>query len=403
MKMTRLLSLSLLCSYLLLTPSEALDYDYGVDFRLRYESWQNGDVYPSANVWQHEIDDDYVLSRIAVHGNVDFSENTKVFAEVEYADIHESKYITHRTYEKDPHFHLLYLQHNLDEVEIRFGRQTLDYGSRLVIGTNRFINNWKSYDVARVDYLAEKYEVSFFGGREAFEDFRISQEPHNPLGGYYFSKHWESWHADQYVLYKKTSPDIDVGYVGARVAYEGPEIEADLEVVKQVGERKGYASHGSLVWYLAPEHWSFPKLYLSYNLASGSEKIEKTYTPFASTGHLDRQSSLLVSYINLREFGGGIKASPWEGKPLSARLSLYDVYKDDKKGGIYSGGELVWAGATQTRHLGQYASLLLEYNIEETNTYISTCLSRFFLGSAARGLPNTADTGFFYLSLDQSF
>jgi hypothetical protein len=63
----------------------------------------------------------------------------------------------------------------------------------------------------------------------------------------------------------------------------------------------------------------------------------------------------------------------------------------------------VWAQATDSAHLGQYAALLLDYSFDKTNTVISVCLSRFFIARAIKEFPNTADTVFFYLSLDQHF
>ncbi len=403
----------------------------GGKLRLRYERWRNGDLVPdqssrvsranpgAANAWRSNYDDDYTLTNLKLHANVEITESLSAFIELEHATIESSSKIReHRRYKSKLHLQQAYLLYNDSVNQLKIGRQILDYGSRLILGTNSWINNTISYDVVRYDYFSEAFTASMFGGYEAFEpNDDIDQD--NLVGGYHFTFNPMGWHLEQYTFYKDHDrklgfDDFDAYSVGARIKNSWNKYEMDLDLVKQFGDRRGFATHGFIGRYLKPGHWSQLRLFTSFNVASGGTKDKDDYVAFAPAGHLDRQSTDFAPYINLKEYGFGLTANPIKNQPLYVRFSWFDMYKYNKRGAIYSfdGNTIVWGKgvlppgrttSSQSSHLGQHISLFASYKIAKTNTELTACINKYFIDSAIDDFPNRDDTNFFYISVTQSF
>ncbi len=386
----------------------------GGQLRLRYERWRDGDLVPNsralngpaASAWRKGYDDDYLLTNVKIHLDASFDDKFSGYIEGEFADLDSSTKIDgNRYYDSKLHLQQFYLKYSGGEHRVKIGRQTLDYGSRLVLGTNTWINNTISYDVIRYDHIGDDDQFSAFGGIQAIESHDQDEEPDNMVGGYHYAFSLSNWQFEQYTFFKDYAWDDEVYSIGVRVKKPWERFEIDTDFIRQLGDRDAFATHGVFSWFPAPGHWSETRLYTSINVASGDRRPEYNYTPFAPAGHLDRQSSDFSPYINLKEYGFGITALPIKDIPLFVRATWFDMYKYDRAGGIYvfDADGLVWNNQTKSNHLGQQLSLFAAYRIEKTQTEISTCWNIYFIEDAIGEFPNRDDNSFFYLSVTQLF
>ncbi len=395
------------------------EWSFGGTLRLRYERWRNGDIVPDSgnplgprsSAWRDGYNDDYLLTNLKLHVDAQFTEMWRGFAEVEFATVESNGKIDgQRRYEAKPHFQQLFIEYDDSVNRLVLGRQELDYGSRLVIGTNSWFNNTISYDLVRYDYTGEHIEASLFGGYEVFESNDDNVEPDNLVGGYHIARNVSAWRLEHYTFFKDHDrkngvSDAEVYSIGVRAKRAWDRIDVDVDGIQQVGDSDGYASHGFLSWYPMPGHWSQIRLFTSYNVASGGRSPEDNYLAFAPAGHLDRQSTDFAPYINLKEYGVGVTLNPIKDRPFFVRLSWFDMYKFDRAGGIYSfdGNNLVWGSKTRSNHLGQNVALFATYELARTQTRITTCFTKYFIEDAIDAFPNRDDTNFWYLTIAQSF
>lgn len=402
----------------------------GGTMRLRYENWDEGDIVPNSRAavvppttrgstaaWRKGYDDDYILTNLKLHVAVDFSETLRAFVEMEYATIEDAERLDgHRRYTAKPHIQQGYLQRDDSVNRLTLGRQVLEYGSRMVIGENNWVNNTISYDLVRYDHFADTITASVFGGYEVFEPHNQDTDHDNLVGGYHLAFQPRGWRVEQYTFYKNYdqrngAADFDAFSIGGRVKNSWEKIDMDLDAIQQAGDQKGFATHGYLVRHINPGHWANVNVYTAVNVASGGKGWEDNYIAFNPAGHLDRQSTDFAPYINLKEYGFGIAANPLKDQPLLVRLSWFDMYMFDKSGAIYSGGpdNVIWGSSNQRpqkiedSRLGHHVNLFASYKLDKTNTAFSTCLTRYFVEDAIHTFPNRRNTTFFYFSVAQSF
>lgn len=391
----------------------------GGSARLRFESWRNGDIVPdfaaldaAGSAWRRDYDDDYTLTNLKLHLNAELTEKFSVFIELEHSSLESStKLNEHRRYKSKIHFQQAFLRYEDLANQLTVGRQTLNYGSRLVLGTDMWLNNTVSYDVVRYDHFSDIVDASFFGGIEAFEP-HDDIDPENVVGGYHFTFRPGGWQVEQYTFYKEHdlkngAENFDVYSFGSRIKNSWDKYDIDFDVVKQFGDRRGFAGHGLLARNLTTGHWSDLKVYTAFNVASGGKKDEEDYVPFAPASHLSRQSTDYSPYINLKEYGFGVTASPLKNNPLFVRISWFDMYMYDRQGAIYSfdPSTIVWGKQfnISSDHLGQHLSVFAAYEFEKTNTKITACWNKYFIDKAIEQFPDRKDNTFFYLSVIQPF
>jgi hypothetical protein len=84
---------------------------------------------------------------------------------------------------------------------------------------------------------------------------------------------------------------------------------------------------------------------------------------------------------------------------------VYDMYRYDRDGAIYSGGPLhTWFTPTKSSCLGQYLSLLLSYDHPGDNPFTVTAYGAYHLiGKAIREYPNTGNTTWIYGAIEKQF
>lgn len=224
---------------------------------------------------------------------------------------------------------------DMPALRIRLGRQELSFGTELLFGDRDWFNTGQSFDLARVIWRPEAFEIDFFAGRPVEQDhLNLDQaSSHTNIGGINlkFLDAPARHRMEAYAYYKgdeKTRFDGEHGSHGpAHLLTVGGLVSAPffkrwdyrVEAMGQFGSRGG---DKVLAWletaelgYTIPIGWRSVRLAVKQSLISGDhdpgDGEQETFDPLFADPFEHLGKILAVDGRNINQFGAKLHARVW--------------------------------------------------------------------------------------------
>jgi len=388
--------------------------------RVRWESWESFNFTPG-------LDDDFLLFRVRLHGDLQLGPSVRVFVEGKSATATDRDLPGgRRTLDVDE----LDLQNGFVDLRqelgawsatLRLGRQELSYGAQRLVSPLDWSNTRRTWDGARIITKNEAWRVDAFATRPvAIEKYDFNEpDDDQAFYGVYAVHAVPDWKLsyDLYLLRLDrdglADGDEERTTAGARINGSCPltGVEYDAEGGWQFGDA---GERDIEAWFAAIEAGYTlvdvamkPRVYLGYDYASGDSDPDDgtvgTFHQLFPLGHAYLGYIDVLGRQNVTDFSQGVSFWPVE-KVLQLRLDHHIFHRAETGDAVYNvgGGVLRKADAGTSREIGSEVDVTLTYKFDRATT-AAAGYSRFFAGDFIEESGPSDDINFLYVSLQYTF
>lgn len=388
--------------------------DLGGQYRFRFDEEQN-----FRGLGLTGLDDDFLLHRVRLFGNVQFGPRMRLFAEYLDAVITNEEFAPRAIEENRSDMLNLFwdavlVDNDLGKMTARAGRQELLYGDERLISPLDWANTRRTFDGSRLLWRTKKYDLDAFWVRplrpnpSRFDSPDLDQQ----LYGVYSTYHAENTNTVDafYLAFDNDLTGRRFDSFGGRI-YDGQgdwlsELWGDF----QFGTNSDNSSHNAGAWTCGigrnlPGSWK-PALWLFYDWASGGRDLGRgeghfQFFPLAHKylGFMDLFGRSNIESPNVR-----LTIDPTE--KLQILAWYYYLFLEDKRDTPYSVVMTPFfpGVAPAATSLGHEIDLLATYKLGPRATLLGG-YSHFFSGAYYNtpGLPFHGDADFVYLQYQLNF
>jgi hypothetical protein len=399
-------------------PCDGVVYDIGGQLRYRYQNESNMRGYGLTG-----LDDDFLLQRVRLFGNVQVGEGLRGYVEMLDAVSYGEDEIARQIEENRLEMQNLFVDARMLDAEAgdliaRVGRQELLYGSERLISPLDWANTRRTFEGYKLLWKGTDWNVDAFYTRPVLIEV---DEYDQPGKSQEFSGVWGTYKGQKnrtvdlfYLTYWNSRLNSDFQYQTAGGRYTGNEgiLLWDLEGGVQFGRNSDASGHGAGFWTAGLGHkrddlpWK-PTLWVYYDWASGSNNLG------AGNGfnHLFPLAHRYLGFMDL--FGRSNIETPNVQLTLQPsdkwKLLIWYYYfflqtRDDTPYNVNM-TPFNPANRPASRDLGSELDLLLTYTIGPRMDMLFG-YSRFFSGayySETPGAPHQGDANFYYVQWQWNF
>jgi len=390
-----------------------ITYDIGGQFRMRYQGERN-----IRGLGLTGRDDDFLLYRTRLYGNVEINSWLRAYAEMIDAESNYEDFPIRAIEENRADLLNLFgdvrvWKAGCGELWARLGRQELLYGAERTVSPLDWANTRRRFEGYKLFWRGDTWDVDAFWVRPMQPDPGRFDSPdyRREFMGIYSSYHGsEKGVLDLYYLrLENEAVDFEFDTLGTRLAATRGLWSCEIEAAVQLGDFEGM-DHVAGAWTVGLGRklenlpWT-PAIWAYYDWASGSDRIGNGYHHLFPLAHKYFGFMDLFGRRNIESPNVQIVLSPSE--KIKLLLWYYILFLENKNdvpytvtmtpfnpGNIpastYLGQELDLVGNWQ---IGARLSLLLGY-------------SHFFAGDYYRdtpGVPYRGDADFFYAQMTLDF
>ena len=403
-------------------------FDYGVNFRTRYENKIN---YSARSTQQ-----DYVLTRIRAYLAYPIFANLKAFVQLQDARVmgnekNEAPVVnaeSNPNLYKDPFdIHQLYIDYSTEfrsiPIKLRFGRQQIVLGGKRLVSGLGWINTDRVKDGLFLHFGNNKMpNVRLFSTRlvasdpNGINDYSLTANRYfnSNLHGIYFSDKSMfgvmSW--DVYALSRRQASAKDrVNTFGVRVVSKFNRIRSEFETAFQNGKFAGLDHRGQML-HIDVNYELFPyrkiNIGVAYNWASGDKDPEdqqhQTFDNLYPLNHAFYGYMDLFGLQNMKNLEFNLSAPI--GKQFKMRFAWHEFWLNEPgSDSWYHAGLGVLRSATpgnNAGHAGREMDIKLNYKLPGYKVGLESGISMFFWGNYFDQIQSTTNAGFFYLMMNYS-
>ncbi|MCZ7646570.1 MAG: alginate export family protein [Planctomycetota bacterium] len=274
---------------------------------------------------------------------------------------------------------------DMPALRIRLGRQELFYGTEVLFGDRDWFNTGQSFDLARVTWRPEAFEIDFFAGRPVAFDHRNpdAPAPHTNLAGANLkfldapARHrmeaYAYYRGDEETRFNSEHNGHGPEHLGtlgglASAPFFG-RWDYRVEAMGQFGSRGGDPVRAWLgtaeLGYTFPLGWRRVRLAVKQTLASGDRSpvdgVQETFDilfgdPFEHTGKL-----LAVDGRNLNQFAAKLEARVWQGGLVAVDFHRFRLFQE--RDALYQGANGMPLRRDATGRAGGWAGHELDVQI----------------------------------------
>jgi hypothetical protein len=393
--------------------------DVGGQYRLRHHSERN-----HRGLGLTGVDDDFLLERWRLYGNLEVHDNVRFFGEMLDAQSSFEEFAP-RAIEEN-RFDMLnlfvdvrLLEASEGELWGRVGRQELLYGAQRLVSPLDWANTRRTFEGAKLFWDGENWDIDAFYVRPMQvrpDDFDAPDQSREFMGVYATSKICEHRTIDLYYLrYVESDETIaptlfEFAYdtLGSRWQEECGDWLAEVEAGVQLGEfddqdhMAGFFTLGGGRKF--PE-WDWkPVLWLYYDWASGDETLGNGFDHLFPLGHRYLGWMDLYGRRNIEDINWLLTLDPTDRLKLSFWHHVFFLEDgDDVPYSVVMTPEAAAPGGSQ--YLGQEIDLAAEW-VVTPRTGLLLGYSHFFAGEFYETnptVPFSDDADFFYTQYTVNF
>ena len=390
-----------------------ITYDIGGQFRMRYHGERN-----IRGLGLTGRDDDFLLYRTRLYGNVQIDSWLRAYAEMidaqsNYEDFSPRPIEENRADLLNLFGDVRVLNTENGELWARAGRQELLYGAQRTVSPLDWANTRRTFEGYKMYYQGDTWDIDAFWVRPISPDSdRFDSPDYNRefMGIYSTYRGLEKGTLDLYYLrLEDESADFEFDTLGARFAgTHGPwsyEIEGDVQFGNFVG-----ADHNAGAWTVGLGRkienlpWN-PVIWAYYDWASGDDTTSNGYHHLYPLAHKYLGFMDLFGRRNIESPNVRLTLSPC--KKVKLLLWYYILFLENKNDVPYSVTMQPFnaGNAPASAYLGQELDLVGKWQIS-TRLGLLLGYSHFFSGDYYKntpGVPHRGDADFFYTQLTVNF
>jgi Alginate export len=399
--------------------------DIGGELRMRYHSEKN-----HRGLGLTGRDDNFWLTRYRMFSNYRMNEYFRVYGEYLYADSGGETFNNRLIEENRGELQNLFLDTQLtEELNIRLGRQELQFGNQRLVSPLDWANTRRSFDGARGTYKGEVWTLDGFYvnplNRTAANESKIddADETQDFFGTYATRSDLEIGTVDMYYLgYTDSVFDFDYHTLGNRVAGETDGgLKYELEGGLQFGNNSpGFGNHSATFFTsgLGRElsvctdcgEWN-PIVWFWYDYASGGDQVpaargDDGFDHLFPLAHLYNGFMDLFGRRNLHDINAQF-ITPVMGSKKVKMLLWYHYFLLDQATTPYNVTMTPFNAANPAgdKELGHEIDTLFTIDLNPRNS-VQLGYSHFFAGDyyeTTAGVPTNEDARFFYMQYQSRF
>ncbi len=393
--------------------------DVGGEYRLRYHGERN-----IRGLGLTGLDDDFLLQRSRVYGNVELGERVRVYAEMIDAQSNFESLPPRATEENRYDLLNLFadfrlLEGSRGELWARVGRQELLYGAERLVSPLPRGNTRRNFEGYKMMWQGENWDIDAFWVRPVAVQPRRFDAPvpsREFMGLYATSKMWEDRTIDWYYLrfldtdrgLAPPAAPLQFDTLGIRWDRQWGNWLAEAEAAIQWGAFGG-AGHTAGMFTLGggrrfPNARWKPVLWVYYDWASGDAVQGNGFHHLFPLGHRYLGWMDLFGRRNIQDINFRLTLQPHERVKLLLWHHVFFLQRaDDVPYTVAMTPAVAAPGGSQ--HLGQELDLALEWTVTP-RTHLLLGYSHFFAGDFYRTNPTapfSGDADFFYTQYTVQF
>lgn len=383
--------------------------DFGLEDRVRVEQKKDFDL--NDNVYDNGA---LVYQRFRLNGRAALEKKYEVFAEGLDARVY-SAHVKPTAQTNAFDLYQAYARVNGisgSPVDLKAGRQELQYGKGRLIATTAWANRTNRYDAMVAHYKANGlYADMFYGSRVRVFDRSFDEwNKHDMLDGVYmgYQKEKTSPLFETYFIRNYNADNFHAlqrNTVGVRAQATAPgDIVCDMEIPYQFG--KTADSHISAYAFHFDASRSFdaawkPALTAKYNLSTGDRKagnkMSNTFVPLFQTAHGSYGVMDLFRWQNMREAALEAALTPYRKWKLIPATNFFwlDSYRDSWYDSSGTKLRTMPAKGKARYYVGQELSLLAKYDLSDA-LKLDAGYAHFFTGEYIKDTGASDDADWFY-------
>jgi len=396
---------------------------FGGQVRERYERWSDFGFLKNGGT------DDYVQSRVRLHGDFHFTPAFRFFFELRSAHTSDRELPGgKRTLDCDQaDIQNAFAEWNVfpsetAKVTFRAGRQELSLGNQRLVSPLDWANTRRTFDALSATLTLPTWTLTTFWGRVVLVNrFRTNRHDHNTEVYGLYATHkvskdvaWDLYglgFRNQAAAFNGTRGAERRWTLGTRLSGKiaGTGFDFDVEGAGQFGtiaERDIRAwMFASQVGYTLAKAPASPRFFLGFDYASGDRRPGgdvETFNQLYPLGHLYFGYIDYIGRQNIVDASAGLELKPT--KKLFVKLDGHYFWRASNRDAVYNaGGAVARAGGLGTSHnIGGEIDLRLRYQIDRHQTIIGG-YSHFFPGSFIKQSGAHEDIDFSYLIWQLTF
>lgn len=414
--------------YLPLNDDGSIWASFGGHWRERWEDWSNFNFGAPPGA---DHSDGFLLSRVAIHGDVHVGENLRVFAEGKSA-LSTDRNLPggRRTLDVDTlALQQLFVDWTLPldadaSLTLRPGRQMLQFGRQRLVSPLPWGNSLRTWDGVSAILHSENWTVSGFWTQFVpvqkydFNDpdaqtefFGVNASGKDAVADLDLELYFYGLNKEDPVMFNGTEGPEDRYTAGGRVNGELADtgFEIDLEGAYQFGEVgagdiQAYMVAAELAHRLEGAPFS-PRVWVGFDYASGDDSPGGdvgTFNQLFPLGHAYFGFIDTVGRQNVIDWSTGLSVQP--SKKATVGLAGHLFYLADDADALYNaGGAAIRPGGVSDSHeVGAEIDLTLQYQFDRHLTGVFG-YSHFFPGTMLKDSGPAQDVDFFYLMAQYTF
>lgn len=301
-------------------------------------------------------------------------------------------------------------------LDIKAGRQELKYGKGRLIWAATWLNRINHFDAALFHFKTKEINADFFSGlRVGYDDDKFNRpNTHDMINGVYitYQKNKASFLLEPYFLANidaETPRNLQRYTTGFRLkvpSFSG--IDCEIETPYQFGRDKGQVVSAYAIHADASRSFNIfwkPKLSLTYNFASGDEKVgnnrNNTFIPLYQSTHDPYGIMDFFRWQNMQEAATELTLNPFKKYQIILGTNFFWLASNKDSWYDSTGAKLRTSSTGNvSSYVGQEASLVMRYDL---NKYINfdSGYAHFFTGSYVKdtGANDDADWVYFQVNL----
>lgn len=400
---------------------------FGGQYRARFESWNNFGFNDSN-------DDDFLLHRIRLHGDLHMGEHFRIFAEgISAISTDRDLPGGRRTLDADSADLLNLFAEFTTPIQLptfegdtrltfRAGRQELLFGKQRLVSPLDWANTRRSFDGLTVSLgndvfnitgfythpvIVQKYEFNDLV--QANEFYGIYSTIKLPKLQSTLDVYWLGFHRDA-AAFNGTAGEEDRHTLGARLAGKcgSSGFDYDIEAAWQAGkvgsgDINAWMVAAELGYTLTSDKMS-PRIWLGLDYATGDNKAGgdvETFNQLFPLGHAYFGYIDAIGRQNIIDASAGVSFKPV--KKLNVSLAGHLFWRADEDDALYNAGGGLMRGPTSSDHqVGAEMDLLLKYDVDQHLMLIGG-YSHFFTGSFINQTGADDDVDFVHFSVQYTF
>lgn len=389
--------------------------DIGGEYRARYHHEQN-----MRGLSLTGRDDDFLLHRTRLYGNLELGDRVRIFAEMidatsEFEDFAPRLIEENRADMLNLFGDYMLLDGGNGELWVRAGRQELLYGAQRTVSPLDWANTRRTFEGYKMFWRGADWDIDAFWVRPMNllrEEFDTPDQSQQFTGIYSTYKGVEKQKFDLYYLYlgEDDAPTaFQFNTAGLRWEAEYGRWLVETEMAYQFGEY-GAADHSEgaftigLGRKLAGMPWK-PVLWAYYDWASGDEVIGNGYHHLFPLGHRYLGYMDLFGRRNIQDLNFLLTAKPKDRLTLTAWWHMFWLQdRDDVPYTVTMAPEVPTPGGS--KELGQEIDLVADWAISPRQNLLLG-YSHFFSGDFYSTNPSPpvydGDADFFYTQYSLRF